>query len=285
MAILPFSLINGLPADTVTIQDRGFSYGHGLFETVTVHQGSAVHWSEHMERLQAGAARLAIPCDQQLLDQLTADLTKLLNSVDHPNDKMILKLTLTRGSGGRGYAVTENMTVTRVLTLSPFPEYPDRPSENGIKIHLCETRLGHNPALAGIKHLNRLEQVLARSEWQDSDIREGIVCDHTGNIIEGTMSNVFWVKNGKLYTPDLTQCGVAGVVRQRILQLATAEGIIYQEVCANITELKQCDELFFSNSVIGIWPAVKCLQSPLKTNWSIGPITQKLQQALAAEGI
>ncbi|WP_432473669.1 aminodeoxychorismate lyase [Amphritea sp. HPY] len=285
MASLIKSLVNGNPADHIALQDRGLAYGHGLFETITLNNGSAIHWLQHMQRLQLGAGRLGIPCDQRLIAQLDSDLQLLLAEQLSAPSRQVLKIILTRGEGGRGYAVSSDMAVTRILMLSDFPDYPDQPASNGIRIHLCKTRLSRNPQLAGIKHLNRLEQVLARAEWDDSDIREGLVCDSSGNLVEGTMSNLFWVTDGELYTPDLTQAGVAGVIRQRIIELAGDYSIPLHEVCADLSVLQSCDELFLSNSVIGIWPVVSCTDKQLSREWQIGNITRQLQQLLAAEGI
>ena len=115
-------------------------------------------------------------------------------------------------------------------------------------------RYAHNSVLAGIKHLNRLEQVLARSEWTDSSIAEGVVLDHEENVIEGTMSNVFYIKGKTLYTPELSACGVDGIIRRKVITLATE---LHLEICINKISLKSlmdADEIFMCNSVIGVWP-------------------------------
>ena len=279
------SLVNGSPAESIALKDRGLAYGHGLFETVTLNNGNAIHWLQHMQRLQLGADRLAIPCDHHLIAQLESDLKRLLAEQSSVPIRQVLKIILTRGEGGRGYAVSSGMAVNRIMMLSDFPDYPDQPASKGIRVHLCQTHLSRNPQLAGIKHLNRLEQVLARAEWDGSGIREGLVCDSSGNLVEGTMSNLFWVSNGELYTPDLTHAGVNGVIRQRILELARSHSIPLYEVCADLSVLQNCDELFFSNSVIGIWPVVRCTDEKLNREWKIGQITRQLQQLLTAEGI
>jgi 4-amino-4-deoxychorismate lyase len=195
----------------------------------------------------------------------------------------VLKIIITRGQGGRGYRMPPAATPTRVLQVSAWPEFPPACSDAGVVVRLCRQRLGINPALAGIKHLNRLEQVLARQEWDDPDIHEGLLRDTTGNVIEGTMSNLFVVRDGRLMTPDLARCGVAGILRSVVLELA--ERLKLKVVLGDLpmTELERADELFLTNSVIGIWPVIRLGQSAYRK----GPVTGKLQTQLAdlnAEG-
>lgn len=285
MATLITSLVNGHFSDRLDLNDRGLAYGHGLFETAALVDGCALHWAAHLSRLRHGARRLAIPFDDALAAQLDDDLKQLLASLDVIPQRLVLKLMLTRGQGGRGYAAPADMAVNRILLLSEFPIYADHPAQNGICIHVCQTMLGRNPLLAGIKHLNRLEQVLARAEWSDPHIREGLVCDTEGMLVEGTMSNLFWITDGLLYTPDLSFCGVAGIMRERVMQLAGQQGIRVQQGFYSLETLQQCDELFVTNSLIGIWPVVRCDEARLSRQWRIGPITQQLQQQLAAEGV
>jgi 4-amino-4-deoxychorismate lyase len=154
MTLATATLVNGEPGDVIPVSDRGLLYGDGIFETIAVREGRPRHWQRHMHRLQAGCTRLGIqPFENSLL---TAEADSITNGVD----KGVLKLIVTRGSGGRGYRVAEAIACTRIMQLHPWPEYPAANAEQGVKTRLCETRLGHNPVLAGIKHLNRLEQVL-----------------------------------------------------------------------------------------------------------------------------
>ena len=126
---------------------------------------------------------------------------------------------------------------------------------------------------------------MARAEWSSGSIREGVVCDTSGVLVEGTMSNLFWVKEGKLYTPDLSYCGVSGILRNKILQFAAESGVKVEQGFYTLNDLQDSDELFFTNSLIGIWPVVSCKDEDLSRQWPIGPITQQLQQQLAAEGM
>lgn len=264
--------LNGQPADQLSLTDRGLSYGDGLFETIQIRQGCPLLLDAHRERMEQGARRLRFADDSVAL--LFADLAQ----ISLP-DTGVLKLTLTRGPGGRGYRLPEPQAVSRIIGLAPLPAFAGSPAEDGIVVRQCETQLGLNPLLAGIKHLNRLEQVLARAEWQSADIAEGIVSDLEGYLVEGTMSNLFWVAQGQLYTPQLDRCGVAGIVRNQLLVLAARAGLPVQEGRFRQEDLLAADEMFVCNSLIDIWP-VRTYEGQAFT---IGPIIRKLQKLLQQE--
>ena len=264
-------LINGELNDQIAISDRGLQYGDGLFETIAVEDGQCEHWHEHMSRLAEGCERLKIPVpDAQLLlseaQQLFAD-----------KHLAVLKIMITRGSGGRGYKIPDTVSATRIISIHEWPTLPSMNKVLGIQLHLCETKLSHQPALAGIKHLNRLEQVLARSEWQDTDIGEGLMADINGNIIEGTMSNYFAVINGELITPEIVDCGVAGIMRAHIIRQAVLHEITVRERNMKIDELLLADEIFVCNSIIGIWPVRQLLDTHYNV---IGHVTAKIMNGL-----
>lgn len=258
-------LVNGTPQTHIEISDRGFQYGDGLFETITVHNGKAVFLQQHIDRLTASCQRLHIPAPD--LDTLHAEIQQLCQHVE----QAVLKIIITRGSGGRGYRQPDTIETTRVLSLHPFPNYPDSYQSQGITARFCDTRLGLNPTLAGMKHLNRLEQVLARTEWNDDSVQEGIMLDINDCVIEGTMSNLFYSKNNQLYTATLTQSGIAGIIRAMII---SQEPVI--EHSYNQAELLAADELFVCNSVIGIWP----IKQLAKHTFAIGTKTKHLQHWL-----
>ena len=186
-------------------------------------------------------------------------------------------MILTRGSGGRGYRQPDVIQTTRVLSLHPFPDYPGSYKEQGIVARFCDTRLGLNPALAGIKHLNRLEQILARAEWTDPAIQEGIMLDINGHVIEGTMTNLFYVKNHTLYTSGLTFAGVAGIIRGILMAISSDQGISAIEHVFTQDELLSADEVFVCNSIVGIWP-VRQIEN---IRFPVGEITRQLQSCLA----
>ncbi|MEN8106843.1 MAG: aminodeoxychorismate lyase [Pseudomonadota bacterium] len=263
-------LLNGEPMDCVSSMDRGLLYGDGVFETITVQQGRPRCWRRHMTRLQAGCQRLGITAPD--IDILQSEASVLLAGVE----QAVLKLIITRGTGGRGYRVTGKEHPTRIMQLHPLPDMPESHGKAGITVRLCSNRLSQNPALAGIKHLNRLEQVLARCEWDDPDIHEGLLCDTDGNLIEGTMSNLFLVTNGVIHTPDLSRCGVAGIMRTIVMEMAEQQGIPLKITILPLAMLEQADEVFVTNSLIGIWPVSRIdAMTFIK-----GPVTTALQTAL-----
>ncbi|MBI5463182.1 MAG: aminodeoxychorismate lyase [Gammaproteobacteria bacterium] len=271
-------LINGEPGDTLAISDRGLHYGDGLFETLAVRDGVCEFWDRHMQRLHAGCERLCIAPPE--FAQLAAEARQLTHSIE----RGVLKIIVTRGSGGRGYRVPDTAHPTRILLRSDWPTYPRDNAEQGVRVRLCTQRLGTNPTLAGLKHLNRLEQVLARLEWDDPTIAEGLLQDHTGHVIEGTFTNVFLVQHGKIVTPALDRCGVAGIMRAVVMELATAAGIDCTERAVTLDELVAAEELFLTNSLIGIWPIQELEHWQGRATpgygYGPGPVTRSLQTAL-----
>ncbi|MDY7565907.1 aminodeoxychorismate lyase [Pseudomonas sp. RTC3] len=260
------SWINGRPAETLPVTDRGLAYGDGLFETIAVKAGRPLLFERHLQRLATGCSRLAIAADQSLIrSELLAFAAQLGEGV--------MKLILTRGDSLRGYAPAPMAEPRRILQGGAAPAYPAAHAEQGICLFECLTRLSEQPLLAGLKHLNRLEQVLARSEWQDSAYAEGLMCDTSGRIIDGVYSNVFLIKEGVLLTADLSRCGVAGVMRAELLAQARTLGIGTEERDIQWLDLEQADEVFLSNSVYGVWP----VRGVARLNWPVGPLTRKLQ--------
>jgi 4-amino-4-deoxychorismate lyase len=263
-------LINGIATSEISSLDRGLQYGDGVFETVSVQNSKLLCWDEHISRLESGCKRLNItfPDSETIKEEA---LTLVENK-----QQAVVKIIITRGVGGRGYASPETQKPNRIISVYPFPEYPEENTTKGITVHICEHRYGQNPALAGIKHLNRLEQVLARSEWTSSEIAEGFVLDQDNNVIEGTMSNVFLVKGNVLSTPDLTNCGVEGIIRNKIIELLPTLNINFEERNISLTELNDADEIFICNSVIGVWPVTKLND----ITFPIGEKTQQIKKLL-----
>ena len=264
------TLVNGRDGDCLSTQDRGLLYGDGLFETMAVHDGLPVHWTRHLSRLRDGCARLGIP--QPDTGVLETEAASLCRGAEHA----VLKLVVTRGSGGRGYRPDPAAVPTRILQLHPYPSWPDEYARDGVHVRICTMQLGCNPQLAGIKHLNRLEQVLARAEWDDPAIGEGLMQDARGYLIEGTMSNVFLARNGVLLTPDLTRCGVDGITRALILELAARAGIATGVRDIAMDELHSADEILLCNSLIGVWPVTRIADR----RYPAGKITRLLQTFL-----
>ena len=265
-------LINGEYKEHIHVHDRGFQYGDGLFETIEVSKSQPVFLDRHLARLKAGCARLRIPpLDTVILQNEIKELCRQVNS-----SSSVLKIIITRGEGGRGYRPPQTVQPSRMLALYPFPPYPAAYSESGVRTRFCETVLGLNPALAGIKHLNRLEQIMARAEWDDPEIHEGLLADLNGNVIEGTMSNLFFTKNNILYTAPLKFSGVEGIIREIIIQLCAENGLIFYKKNYTKGELLSADEAFICNSIIGIWPVNKIDQVDLAP----GSVTRQLQKWL-----
>lgn len=271
-------LVNGLPGNTISIRDRGLLYGDGVFRTLRAANGSALHWSLHYLKLQHDCARLDIPCPDEAL--LLAELGQVL--AQHPDG--VVKLIVTRGEGARGYAPASDAMPTRIWDFSPLPDYPKEWSTQGVKAHVCQIRLPAQPRLACVKHLNRLENVLAAAELRDAqthdrDIVEGLLLDAEGHVIEGTRSNLFVVSQGHLVTPDLSRCGVAGIQRGRVLAWALPHGLAPQVRDVGLEEALHADELFVVNSVIGLWP----IRALGQRHWSHFPVAEKIRAALEQE--
>lgn len=260
------SWVDGQPAEQLSLLDRGLAYGDGLFETIAVRRGRPRLLARHLARLGEGRQRLHLPLDLSVIEaELLAFCAELGEGV--------AKLIVTRGDGLRGYAAPAAAQPRRILLGSPAPVYAVENAEQGVRLFPCVTRLAEQPLLAGLKHLNRLEQVLARSEWQDPAYAEGLMCDTSARVIEGVFSNLFLVRDGVLLTADLSRCGVAGVMRAELLQQAAAQGIALQVRDISRDELLAADEVFLCNSLYGIWP-VRELQGH---DWPVGPLTRKLQ--------
>jgi len=268
---MPKYLINGRPGDNLPVTDRGLQYGDGLFETVKIRQGKPLLWSRHIQRLNEGCRQLGIPCPAEAL--LAAEIDKLISP---ELAAAVVKILVTRGSGQRGYKTPEPLKPTRIIALYSDTGYSEQDMVKGVRLMVCATPLACNPVLAGLKHLNRLEQVLASAEWSDASIADGIMKDVHGHVIETTMANLFIVKHQHLYTPDLHQCGVAGVMRDKVLELAKELQLDVSENCLSESDVFNADEVFITNSLNGIRPVSQIEQ----TQFIPGTITTQLMQQL-----
>lgn len=268
------ALINGRQTEDLSFLDRGLHYGDGLFETLAIWHDDALCVRHHLQRLAHGCQVLGIPGpDMATLQQEIATMAVGVR-------RGVLKLIVTRGNAGRGYAPPDDVTPTRILSLHPWVEHPSWYWSQGIVAHQCQVRLARNPLLAGLKHLNRLEQVLARRECQVYSCPEGIMLDNAGWVIEGTMSNLFLARDGQLITPRLNHCGVAGVMRQVILELLDSKLKIPAKIRAiRLPAVAAAEELFVCNSLVGIWP----VQRLGSRTYPVGPITRQLQRELVRQ--
>lgn len=237
------TLIDGRPCGDEWLDERGFQFGDGLFETIAVVDGAPCLWEAHLARLQLGCERLQLPPPQP--DLLTAEARDLCAG----RSRAVLKLYWTAGRSARGYRRPVPLQPMRVLRCSDWP-YVEPP--HSWSLRLCLHRLGDNPRLAGIKHLNRLDQVLARAEWDDPAIDEGLVLDQRGSVVCGTMSNLFVESGDGLITPPIDRAGIGGVVRALVLRQAERLGVPVTEAPIEPEALYAADALYLCNSLIGV---------------------------------
>lgn len=265
------SWVDGRPGAALPVDDRGLAYGDGLYETIRVAAGRSPLVELHMQRLLRGADVLQMPVD---IDAIEAELRAFMAAqLAAGRGDCTVKLLLTRGSAGRGYRPLPEAQPRRLLLAFPPAAWPAANTVDGIALYECALRLSINPTLAGIKHLNRLEQVLARGEWDDDRHAEGLLCDVEGRVIEGTMSNLFLVHDGVLVTPRLHRCGVGGVMRGFLIARALALGIPVSERDVVRADLDAADELFICNSNIGAWP----VRELAARRFVPGPVTRRMQ--------
>lgn len=256
-------LINGLSKQTVSVLDRGLQYADGLFETVLVESGRAIFINEHLARLENGCQVLGFGVlNKSLIQQ---EIQQLIGNKKYG----IVKIVLTRGVGERGFLAPSSPELTRVISFDEKQQSVLSYQKN-IHLTVCNTRLSQQPQLAGIKHLAQLERVLARSEWVDNSIKESLMLDTQDWVIEGTMSNIFIVKEGVLITPDLTQCGINGIMRDVIIANAIQENKPYQIKALTLSDIEQADEVFMTNSLMPVWLVSKLILKGCEVNFTAG---------------
>lgn len=247
-----------LTAD-LPVDDRGLAYGEGVFETILVREGQPQLWSWHLARLAHGCQRLgmAVPSPAELADCL---------SICQGEGLEVLKLIVTGGSGGRGYKAPESPQPRLRARATPFAV--NQEARHGITARVCELRVAEQPALAGLKHLNRLENVLARSEWRDTAISEGLLLNARGELVEATSMNLAWYRDGRWFTPCLERAGVQGT----LLAALEAE-LVFERVRAGLEALGGAEQVVVMNSVQGVWPLRTLLKLDGATlfEWSDAP--------------
>lgn len=257
-------LVDGEISDQISAADRGLHYGDGIFETIAVVGGQPRFWQGHMDRLSAGCEQLDLSVTPQSV------LLRELKTVSAGQSHCVVTIIVTRGISDRGYASRTPSEVNRIVSSHAWPLAEGDPVTLGIRARMCDLRLGIQPALGGIKHLNRLEQVMARREWDDPAILEGILLDREDHVISGVSSNIFLVWSGRLLTPRLDRCGIRGVMRAAILSA-------FRERCEQrrlmLDMLPEADEVFVCDSVRGVLPVTRI------DHWEydIGPVTRDVQ--------
>jgi len=245
---LEAALYNGEHIAGLPLGDRGLHYGDGVFRTMRIAHERIVAWPYHWERLAADCERLALRVPARAV--LESELAGLCAG----RTDGVLKLMVTRGEGGRGYTPNPEAPGARLLFRYPAPTWPPEHAREGVDAGVCEHRLARNPALAGPKHLNRLDQVMARTECRRLGVPEALMRDTEGWVVSGTMSNLFAVLGGTLVTPPLDVAGVAGATRQRLLAAAERHGRGVAIRRLTVADCLSADALFFCNSLMEIWP-------------------------------
>lgn len=245
-------MLNLIPASSsVPATDRGLSYGDGLFETIRMEEGGAVLLSRHIRRMVADAAVLGIAVTESELRDAVRDAVDR-HGGSFGSDSWVLKLVLTRGSGGRGYRPAAEAVPSLIVSASAMPPLP---GPEGVEVGLAEFPLTVNPRLAGIKTLNRLEQVMASRELTDN-LYEVIMRDPAGQLVEGTRTNVLLKAGGCWITPPRDQLAVAGIMRGHVLDYLDGQGekVEYSTISPSSLEGNSCQGLYLMNSVIGVVP-------------------------------
>jgi 4-amino-4-deoxychorismate lyase len=266
LALLVNGVVPANPSQAIAADDRGLHYGDGLFETALSIDGRVRFLDDHLERLFRGCERFGIqaPDRQMLLDEIA--------QVSAAAPRGVIKIIVSRGPGGRGYRPSVAAAATRIVALHPLRET----TRHALKLRWCDTRLGRNARLAGLKHLNRLEQVLAQSEWREGEFDEGLMMDTEGELVCATAGNVFAVRDGALITPDLRFCGVQGVMRAQVLEAAAKLSIGVSEELLWPHDLEAASEIFITNAVRGIRSA----SSLDSLQWSDSTVATRLARAL-----
>ena len=259
--------------------DRACAYGDGLFETIAIRDGQPRLWPLHFARIQTGCMRLGLECptSEFLLELVNIEL----NASKFDSAYASARLVISAAASARGYRRNPAGGCLAEVTLYPAKPLDKNSARNGIAIRMCSSRLAIQPALAGIKSLNRLEQVIARSEWDDDEVLEGLMLDTDGRLICGTMSNVFLIKGTRVFTPAITRCGVSGVMRALVLRLFEESGLDCEVRDVRAEELDTATELFLSNSQFGILPIRRC---DLR-EFDVGAMTRQAQTLLASNGV
>ncbi len=267
--------VNGIPQTHVSLGDRSFQYGDGCFTTILTKQGELVYWPEHIARMEACLKTLQIPIPDW------EEVFEWANLAALQDENAGVKIHISRGIGGRGYSPKgiddPRVTISNFALPAHYPQW----QQSGVSLGVCETRLGIQPLLAGHKHNNRLEQVLAKAELERTEFSDAVTLNVQNHVIETTIANLFWVKDNNVYTPDLSLSGVAGVMRRKILEFLGFNNIKVELGTFTLSEVLEADEIWMCNSLLGVAP-VKSITTPnQKIEFPIGILTKRLQGNLS----
>ncbi len=262
-----------------SIDERAFQYGDGLFETIAIRSGEPRLWQYHLDRLALGCERLGIATPDH--KQLRLSLQNALAQSSTASDSCVVKIIVSSGAGSRGYGrknIIEPSVWFGVFPSNPLPKSSYR---DGVDTKICTTRLATGSTTAGLKTLNRLEQILARSELTEQNLFEGLTMDASGTIICGTMSNVFFVSNNRITTPTLSLCGVEGVMRRHVIATLESHDTGVSDATVAPQDLASVDEVFITNSQFGVLPLRSCGEIV----WPVGETTRNVMAWVAARGV
>ena len=269
----------GAAVTSALLDDRAFQYGDGLFETIAIRHGEPRLWAYHLERLSRGCERLSLRMPEA--ESLRLELDHALRHSQADRAFCVAKIIVSSGIAQRGYGRQSSASTSTYTGVFPTAPIPAGSYRDGVNTIICTTRLAVASPTAGLKTLNRLEQVLARSECLSADVFEGITLDAEGRVICGTMSNVFLVSDHSIVTPSLARCGVQGVMRRHVVETLREQGLDVEQTDLAERELHAADEVFLSNSQFGVLPVHRCGER----EWPVGDVTRKVMAALAEKGI
>ncbi len=262
----------------VPINDRCFNYGDGCFTTILSQYKRLLYQSYHLKRLKRAASVLALG---------HIDWDKLMHTLSDmvTEEASVIKVLISRGAGGRGYS-GDNLSPFIYITTAAYPPFYADWRENGIELGISPVKLGLNPLLAGIKHCNRLEQVLIKQAIQKQPSEDAVVCDLNGVVVECSASNVFWRKDQQWYTPTIDTAGVDGVMKQYLID-NLAELKQTDEVKQPIADLFQANSVFICNSLMGIVPVHGLNSEAQSYHYDIGlsgDLSRQLSQQIERGG-
>lgn len=240
----PIILINGKKHNSISVFNRNMQYGDGLFETFIAKDNRILFWKRHFSRLNVGCEKLKIKKIQE--STWLNDIKKGLLLASYNN--CVIKLILSRGNSQRGYSYPDDILPVRVVIVS---ELKKTQTKKSFSLEYAQSGYHSNPNLAGIKHCNRIEQILARATLKKD---EAIMLDENQNIISVTQGNIYFIFGQRLVTPKLDRCGVIGSRRFIILELAKSIALDVEQDNISVTDAQKADEVFISNSIIGIQP-------------------------------
>ncbi|MBM7074035.1 aminodeoxychorismate lyase [Shewanella sp. 202IG2-18] len=244
--------INGQQGKLIDVSDRGLNYGDGLFLTMRVNQeGQILFFNSHISRIEQAVIRLNIKNETGFW-QLPTSQKILLEIIAEANPNRGIKLLISRGSGGRGYSALNCTNITTVITIFDFPTNYQKLQQTGLNLTLSDIRLAQQPKLSGMKHLNRLEQVLIKSQLLPNGFQDWLVTDNDNQIIESSMANLFFYLDDKWYTPSLCNSGVAGVMRERVIYALLDLGFNVEVSDVGIEALNKIEHIFMTNSLMGV---------------------------------